>query len=1242
MFRDITGRLAQLRLYSLLPRSHPQNILNASLFDLIERPLRSRGKDLLVNHFLQSVLLNDLTRSRMLLRRLGQRSEKLETQDKSGYYSCLSILLSHLAAKKTHLSIYDVKLLIEEVRFKQLNGFQGEIAKKFVLCLLYSYLGVVQKPLKASIASYIRSQLRGWRVQEIEIVLAAAEEDNGKQLVEAFGEIMNSNFRVKPKREKAENMPIEDYKSEGFLSFDGMCKFIARRFTAFDRSSRLPMYELYLELNDKDKIEFMQAYLEYNKEKQLQIEFDCLDLVGDFRGARESKIANINRFKRTHANIIYPWYEKNLACLKDMLSQMKTSSFAKSNEVGLSKYGLCLELLPKDLFTSLVISTLLSKTLTSESGYVSVLDLTRSLGFTFKRLMMKEPTYKDFRRYYMEFFEEEDTVQFFVSLLHRFINNCTIPKSLTKRGTFQKAMDLLDESRDIDQRFLSHRGEECPAVLWGFQHKSGTPHYKRFGVFKIHPYLLFAFNGYESLFTKSVYPPMLCPPKPWSAPTDGGYLRDLKPFVNTEDMETSLFYFNRAHETGQLNSTYQALDILSSNAWAINRDILNVFNEVIRKDWDFLKIPSSKFEFDYDFPEQRPRADFPNTSDYTEYLKIYKSDRREKQQQLYARKSLRSQVETLNKLANALNENGDIFYFPYQVDFRGRAYPMVSTLSHYQDDLSRSLLQFWFTKPLGKNGMSWIKYQLAGLYGEDKLTMEDRIRFVDSNFENIVNSADYPLSGDMWWCRAEKPWQTLSLCIELNKIIKYTEKGHDSANYYCRIPIHQDGSCNGLQHYAALGADEEGGLSVNLISSTNKPDLRQDVYTTVLELVKRQVLIDARNTNHPKHKLAAISLQILSRKVLKQTIMTSVYGVTRYGATLQISERIKELLDKSALSMRERKEPSLSLADYNTIQKSRLEISTYLASQVLSSIGELFSGARHIQHYLVDNCSRIINSFDLDSMDMQQKISKKDPNFFHGNKTKPMMWTTVSGFPVVQLYRRVKQMAIPTSLQSVVINKPQKFATIDTQRQLNGIAPNFIHSLDSMHMLMTCVASNQMNIPFVSVHDSFWTLPPDVDRLSELIRKEFVRLHTSNILENLREDMIYTTRKSFQMVFFDEKENKDFLRELRTLRELYSNSGLGTAKNFNRVLFHELKIQTENGTTETPLALVAKYKPSLYYRNTTSGKFLKLYEDTTISATEIPLTKKLKPLLVPVKILEVPPTGTLDITEVLESKYFFS
>lgn len=59
-------------------------------------------------------------------------------------------------------------------------------------------------------------------------------------------------------------------------------------------------------------------------------------------------------------------------------------------------------------------------------------------------------------------------------------------------------------------------------------------------------------------------------------------------------------------------------------------------------------------------------------------------------------------------------------YFPHDMDFRGRAYPIPSHLNHMGNDLSRALLWFADAKPLGESGLQWLKVHLAGLYGIDK------------------------------------------------------------------------------------------------------------------------------------------------------------------------------------------------------------------------------------------------------------------------------------------------------------------------------------------------------------------------------------------------------------------------------------------------------------------------------------------------------------------------------------------
>ena len=102
--------------------------------------------------------------------------------------------------------------------------------------------------------------------------------------------------------------------------------------------------------------------------------------------------------------------------------------------------------------------------------------------------------------------------------------------------------------------------------------------------------------------------------------------------------------------------------------------------------------------------------------------------------------------------------------------------------------------------------------------------------------------------------------------------------------------VHADGSCNGLQHYAALSRDEEGARSVNLLPC----DAPFDVYSRVANFVAEEVERHAKDVFSPFHSEAKNLVGEVDRKLVKQTVITSVYGVTFVGARQQIASRLKE------------------------------------------------------------------------------------------------------------------------------------------------------------------------------------------------------------------------------------------------------------------------------------------------------------------------------------------------------------
>lgn len=54
-------------------------------------------------------------------------------------------------------------------------------------------------------------------------------------------------------------------------------------------------------------------------------------------------------------------------------------------------------------------------------------------------------------------------------------------------------------------------------------------------------------------------------------------------------------------------------------------------------------------------------------------------------------------------------------------------------------------------------------------------------------------------------------------------------------------------------------------------------------------------------------------------------------------------------------------------------------------------------------------------------------------------------------------------------------------------KQRNAFPPNFIHSLDSSHMMLTALFCQRQGTTFASIHDCFWTHPCTVDKMNKVI-----------------------------------------------------------------------------------------------------------------------------------------------------------
>ncbi|KAG7239014.1 hypothetical protein INR49_030279 [Caranx melampygus] len=562
---------------------------------------------------------------------------------------------------------------------------------------------------------------------------------------------------------------------------------------------------------------------------------------------------------------------------------------------------------------------------------------------------------------------------------------------------------------------------------------------RQIGFIKPHPIL--TQMQQEAMETKLTFDsyvmPMLCPPVPWTSVKFGAYLLTPTKLMRTVDGPPNT----------RINKPL--LDI-----------IISIFND---RGSDKLDIPPPLSE--------APKIPYFNPQDPT-YTASEKAHM--KREVINAKKkcgemhSLR--MDALYKLSIANHMRDEIFWFPHNMDFRGRTYPCPPYFNHLGSD----------GKPLGPKGLDWLKIHLVNLTGTKKRSsLQGRLEYANTIMDDILDSADNPLDGKKWWMNADEPWQALACCMEV---------------------ANADGSCNGLQHYAALGRDVIGATSVNLMPC----DVPQDVYSGVAQQVEEFRARDAATGL----KIAQVLEGFISRKVVKQTVMTVVYGVTRYGGRLQIEKRLKEI---------------------DEFPKEHVwDASHYLVRLVFSGLKEMFTGTREIQDWLTESARLISKS---------------------GHTVE---WVTPLGLPIIQPYHRTRHQVgqvrrhrsvhvtpsceivfytadgrvksrgsgpggpeqerkeLKSTMQHInlQINHDIKERP-DTVKQKNAFPPNFIHSLDSTHMMLTALHCYSAGLTFVSVHDCFWTHALTVDTMNKVCREQFVALHSQPILQELSNFLLH-------------------------------------------------------------------------------------------------------------------------------------
>lgn len=549
-----------------------------------------------------------------------------------------------------------------------------------------------------------------------------------------------------------------------------------------------------------------------------------------------------------------------------------------------------------------------------------------------------------------------------------------------------------------------------------------------------------------------IFQPMVVPPKDWEGPTGGGYLGpwgDASKVVKTRRKT-----YMEELTTCDMSTVYAALNSIQKVRWRVNRKVLAVVVEL----WRNTQITFGKL------PEREGKPKPPKPVDITTNAEARRAWKR-KASKLIAENLQRGSkwlaVDSIIRTGEKFAEY-EAIYFPHNLDFRGRIYSIPSGLSPQGNDVGKGLLEFADGKELGsQEAIDWLAIHGANLWGHDKVSLEDRVKWVKEHEEKILGCAAAPLD-NLWWTDADgggaKAIQFLAFCFEWAGCVR------EGTAFVSRLPIALDGSCNGLQHFSAMLRDPIGGAAVNLTPAPKPNDVYQTVCDRLVEKLKADGSPDAL-------KWLAFGL---TRKSTKRSVMVVPYGGTRHSGRAYILEHVKERIEKDATANQ--------WGDDEAIRQA----CNFIAGLLWDSIRETVVAAR-------------------DAMDWLQKVAQ-----VVSKEEKPLNWTAPSGFKVQQAYPNVTERTVETTIAGKVIKLKlqEELLTLDKRRQSQGVSPNFVHSLDAAALTFTVNSAVECGIEsFAMIHDSYGTHAADTSLLRECLRQAFCQMYQFDVLQSFADEI---------------------------------------------------------------------------------------------------------------------------------------
>jgi len=557
-------------------------------------------------------------------------------------------------------------------------------------------------------------------------------------------------------------------------------------------------------------------------------------------------------------------------------------------------------------------------------------------------------------------------------------------------------------------------------------------------------------------------------PLDWTATDNGGFYSNAirrRPIMGARERVQL-----QAMQESDCPAVYKAINTLQRVRWCVNEEVLEVFRCAVDGGWSYpnLELP----------PRENPTCPAkPETAqeDDPQAWKVYRKVARNYYRRIEEWDQRRAEMARTLALADMYAEKKG-HHLVHGIDFRGRIYPTTSALNYQGDELNRALCCFAEAKPIGTGaGLMWFKVHGANTWGEDKLSLEGRVQWVDDNITKIKQVCDDPIDC-RWWCEADKPWLFLAWCLEAGAALD------DPANYKSRLPVAMDGSANGLQILGLATRCERTAVATNCLPSALPADIYKDVAD---ETTERLVEFAQNDDKHGEWARAFLMIGggAIPRKATKRLTMTYVYSATAFSRQGYVSDWYHDEVAGQRLDP-----PPFPGND------------TYSATWWLATV-------------MVEALADVVRSASTAMTWMQQVTDVLSKHNKH------LSWTAPTGLKVQQSYRKSDSKVYEISLRrKVKVYTREWSADVDSRKSRSACVPNWVHSIDAAAATLTvCQAADAGVTGFQMIHDSFACHAKDAEVLASTLRDVYKNMLSQDLLQKLADDVKEQLPESVQL-----------------------------------------------------------------------------------------------------------------------------